>query len=100
MKRAISDAKVDDVISKETEDAQINGLYTMWFMDRQADRQKQERENPDVEVLRRRYDGTKEKLEGSRMKSHASHASHAQEQEQRTGRGLLSCTINTFLALT
>eukprot|EP00933_Yihiella_yeosuensis_P038096 TRINITY_DN32060_c0_g1_i1.p1 TRINITY_DN32060_c0_g1~~TRINITY_DN32060_c0_g1_i1.p1 ORF type:complete len:421 (-),score=73.35 TRINITY_DN32060_c0_g1_i1:54-1151(-) len=60
--RPVSETKVDDLINKETDDAKISGLNTMWYLDREADRVKNERENPDLEVMKRRYNGALDKL--------------------------------------
>lgn len=62
--RAVSETKVDDLIAKEADDAKINGLYAMWFIDKTRDRIKEETERPDVQVLRERFDEHKRRLDG------------------------------------
>lgn len=61
--RAVSETKVDDLIAKEADDAKINGLYTMWYLDKEADKARRERDSPDLEVLKKRFDSAKLKLE-------------------------------------
>jgi hypothetical protein len=60
--RGVNQAKADDLIAKEADDAKINGLYAMWYIDRKNDQLKTEANNPDKHVMRRRYEEQKDKL--------------------------------------
>eukprot|EP00443_Scrippsiella_acuminata_P052169 CAMPEP_0115535984 /NCGR_PEP_ID=MMETSP0271-20121206/87536_1 /TAXON_ID=71861 /ORGANISM="Scrippsiella trochoidea, Strain CCMP3099" /LENGTH=300 /DNA_ID=CAMNT_0002968649 /DNA_START=18 /DNA_END=915 /DNA_ORIENTATION=+ len=64
--RAVSETKVDDLIAKEADDAKISGLYAMWYVDKERDRMKAEDENPDLDVLRKRYDQSLSRLDRDR----------------------------------
>eukprot|EP00931_Biecheleriopsis_adriatica_P004296 TRINITY_DN105992_c0_g1_i1.p1 TRINITY_DN105992_c0_g1~~TRINITY_DN105992_c0_g1_i1.p1 ORF type:complete len:407 (-),score=99.55 TRINITY_DN105992_c0_g1_i1:94-1281(-) len=86
--RSVSDTKVDDLIAKETEDAKINGLNCMWYLDKIADEQKQERDHPDVEVWRRRFTGVRNKLDGSEESSSSDH----KIEQSGSRRGFLEMT--------
>jgi len=66
--RAVSETKVDDLIAKETEDAKINGLYAMWYIDKVNDRAKEERVRPDKFVMRKRYGAALGRLDQTEVK--------------------------------
>lgn len=52
----------DDLVTVSTENAKNLALSAMWYIDQEADRVKEEKKNPDIHVLRRRYEGAMEKL--------------------------------------
>jgi len=79
--RSVSESKIDDLIAREAEDAKINTLYAMWRMEKTLDAQRAEREHPDEEVMRRRYDETLERLNGV----HADAKAEAPEEKPRSG---------------
>lgn len=79
--RSVSETKVDDLISKEAEDAKINGLNAMWYMDRIREQNKKDRDNPDQEVLRKKYQGALEKLEGKPL----AHSNEAAPEGPKSG---------------
>jgi len=84
--RAVSETKVYDLINKEAEDAKISGLYTMWYVDKERDKVKAERDNPDAAVLRKRYDEQFDILEGrNRVKPEKKEVPKQKEQPQRKG---------------
>jgi len=60
--RGVNEAKIDDLIGKEADDAKINGLYAMWYIDRKNDQLKAEANSPDKHVMRKRYEEQKHKL--------------------------------------
>lgn len=62
--RAVSETKIQDLVNKEADDAKINGLYAMWFMDKEADRRRLQEENPGLEDLRKKFEQQKHKLDG------------------------------------
>eukprot|EP00929_Paragymnodinium_shiwhaense_P016869 TRINITY_DN12554_c0_g1_i1.p1 TRINITY_DN12554_c0_g1~~TRINITY_DN12554_c0_g1_i1.p1 ORF type:complete len:437 (-),score=133.29 TRINITY_DN12554_c0_g1_i1:350-1660(-) len=62
--RPVIAAKADDIISKQAEEAQMDTRYTLWKMDQINDRLKEEEQNPDLEVLNRRFDEQMRKLTG------------------------------------
>lgn len=64
-RRSVSETKVDDLIAKEADDAKINGLNAMWYMDKLTDQARAEAEQPDAHVLRRKYQGALKKLDGT-----------------------------------
>ncbi|CAE7920285.1 TTC28 [Symbiodinium sp. KB8] len=47
----------DNLITVSTENAKNLALSAMWYIDQETDRKKFEKESPDAEVLKRRYDG-------------------------------------------
>jgi len=53
----------DNLITVSTENAKNLALSAMWYIDQETDRKKFEKESPDAEVLKRRYDGALGKLE-------------------------------------
>jgi len=84
--RAVSETKVYDLINKEAEDAKISGLYTMWYVDKERDKVKAERDNPDAAVLRKRYDEQFDILEGrKRVKPEKKEVPKQKVQPQRKG---------------
>jgi len=60
--RGVNEAKIDDLVGKEADDAKINGLYAMWYIDRKNDQLKAEANNPDKHVMRRRFQEQKDRL--------------------------------------
>lgn len=56
------DGQPDDLVSVSTENAKNLALSAMWYIDQEADRVKQEKKNPDIHVLRKKYDGALDKL--------------------------------------
>ncbi|CAJ1383307.1 unnamed protein product [Effrenium voratum] len=58
------DDQPDDLVTVSTENAKNLALSAMWYIDQQAAKEKRERDHPDVQVLRQRYDGALERLEG------------------------------------
>lgn len=60
--RSVSETKVSDLINKEADDAKIAGLNTMYYLDRDADRRKFDKDNPDTQVLRSKYEAAMDKL--------------------------------------
>jgi len=66
--RSVSETKVDDLVSVEAENAKINGLNAMWYMDRLTDQAYAEEQNPDMRVMRRKYGDALRKLDKPEVK--------------------------------
>jgi len=85
VRRSVSETKADDLISVEAENAKISGLNAMWYMDRLTDKAIAEEENPDVEILRKKYAGAKMKLDAPPVKKE-------KKEVEEVGKGFLEMT--------
>lgn len=56
------DDQPDDLVTVSAENAKNLALSAMWYIDQEADRVKEETKNPDIHVLRKRYNGALDKL--------------------------------------
>lgn len=56
------DDQPDDLVTVSAENAKNLALSAMWYIDQEADRVKEEKKNPDIHVLRKRYNGALDKL--------------------------------------
>mmetsp|Transcript_65088 Transcript_65088/g.121292 ORF Transcript_65088/g.121292 Transcript_65088/m.121292 type:complete len:390 (-) Transcript_65088:104-1273(-) len=61
--RAVSETKAEDIVSKEFDDAKISANYALWVVDRTHDAAIEERDRPDLDVWKRRYDTAAQKLD-------------------------------------
>jgi len=83
--RSVSDSKLDDLIAREADDAKINGLNAMYYMDRITDEVRAEEENPDKHVMRRNYEGALQRLDRSPASKSEASASTAEATPRRQG---------------
>jgi len=61
--RAVTETKAEDIVSREFDDAKISANYALWVVDRTHDAAIEERDRPDLDVWKRRYDTAAEKLD-------------------------------------
>jgi hypothetical protein len=81
--RSVSDSKLDDLVAKEADDAKINGLNAMYYMDRLTDEARAEEQNPDKRVMRRNYDEALQRLDHSPTTEAKASASTAEATPRR-----------------